>query len=353
MPSLFLPSLKDLLKLAGIDNISSIMLNDIKKSLNGTLPFSEKTFKNTIGGKHKPHKATREKIYQSMPYLNIDVMESILTNTLDMTHYRTEWVIAIEAFDHSASPDFFPYSRKKIAEIVKLERDLINKIIEKKVGLERIRYLLEHPFMHSFLDEREKEVFFNAIEFGPTEERVYGKLITKILLYCIALVDAEYGIEYTELYGKNFSVVKRLLPKMEGVNYINPIESLFRLWKHATKKTYAKMVEDITSERNCLDWRKGKKQASLQDIQKILKGIYPDHDEQNIADRSLLYIYALFLSNLFEDLHKKSKINGTDIFRWDRELVNWLTMNYEQLFERAYSEIEGLKSQGANAPWIH
>lgn len=348
MPSLlFLPSLQDLLKLAGIDNISSVMLNDIKKSLNGTLPFSEKTFKNFMGGKHKPHKATREKIYQTMPYLNIDVMESILTSTLDVNHYRTEWVMAIEAFDHSTSPDFFLYSRKKIAEIVELERDMINEVIEKQVGLERIRYVLEHPFIHSFLDEDEKLIFLKAIEFASIEVKIYGKLITKILLYCIALVDAEYGIEYTKLYGKNFSVVKRLLPKMEGVNYINPIESLFRLWKHATKKTYAKMVEDITSERNCLDWRKGKKQASLQDIRKILNGIYSDLDEENIADRSLLYIYALFLSNLFEDLHQKSKINGIDIFRWDWELVNWLTTNYEQLFERAYSEIEGLKSQSA------
>lgn len=346
MPSIFLPPPKDLLKLAGIDSISCVMLNDIKKSFQGTLPFSEKTFKNFMDGKHKPHKATREKIYQSMPYLNIDVMERILTNTLDVNHYRTEWVMAIESFTNSASPDFFPYSRKKIAEIVKLERDMINEITEKNIGIARIRYILEHPFIHSFLNEKEKEVFFNAIEFGSTEAEVYGKLITKILLYCIALVDAEYGIEYTELYGKNFSVVKQLLPKMEGVNYINPIESLFRLWKHATKKTYAKMVEDITSERNCLDWRKGNKQASLQDIRKILNGIYPDLDEENIADRSLLYIYALFLSNLFEDLNQKSKINGTDIFRWNRDLVDWLTTNYERLFERAYNDIEELKVQG-------
>lgn len=349
MPSIFLPSLKHLLTLAGIDSVASVMLNDLKKSLNGTLPFSEKTFKNFMGGKHKPQKSTRKKIYESLPYINADVMEAALTNSLDMNHYRTEWVMAIEAFNHSASPEFFPYSRKKIAEIVNLERDMINELTEKKVGLERMRYVLEHPLIHSFLDEDEKAFFLNATEFGSIETEIYGKFGIKILLYCIALVDAEYGIEYTELYGKNFSVAKLLLPKMEGVNYINPIESLFRHWRHTTKKTYTKMAKYLgenTDERTLRYWRKGEKQASLQDIRKILTGIYPDLDEEIIADRSLLYIYALFLSNLFEDLHQKSKIDGTDIFRWDRELVDWLTMNYERLFERAYSEIEELKNQG-------
>jgi hypothetical protein len=89
MPSIFLPSPKDLLKLAGIDSVSSVILNDIKKSLNGSLPFSEKTFKNFMGGKHKPQKATREKIYESLPYINADAMEAALTNSLNMNHYHT------------------------------------------------------------------------------------------------------------------------------------------------------------------------------------------------------------------------------------------------------------------------
>lgn len=350
MPSIFLPSLKHLLKLAGIESVSSMMLNDLKKSLNGTLPFSEKTFKIFMEGKHKPHKATREKIYALQPYISADVIEAALTNSLDMNHYRTEWVAIIEAIDQNTSPAFFSYSRNKIAEIVKLERDMINEIAEKKVGLERIRYVLGHPFIHSFLDESEKAFFLKATEFGSKETEVYGKLITKILLYSIALVDAEYGIEYTEMYGENFSVVKLLLPKMEDSNYINPIELLFRLWKHATNKTYVQMaqyVDENTSERTLRYWRKGEKRASLKDIRKILNGIYPDLDEEIISYRSLLYIYALFLSNLFEDLHQKSKINGIDVFRWDRELVDWLSTNYERLFERAYNEIEELKNQGA------
>lgn len=52
-----------------------------------------------------------------------------------MNHYHTGWMIALESFDQNASPDFFPYSRKKIAEIINLECDMINKVTKKQLVL--------------------------------------------------------------------------------------------------------------------------------------------------------------------------------------------------------------------------
>ncbi len=54
----------------------------------------------------------------------------------------------------------------------------------------------------------------------------------------------------------------------------------------------------------------------------------------------------LLLHNLFEET-LKSKIDGIDIFKLDRELVDWIKIHYDDYFESAYIEIEELIAKDA------
>lgn len=93
-------------------------------------------------------------------------------------------------------------------------------------------------------------------------------------------------------------------------------------------------------------WREGKKQASYNEIKNIFHTLEPEFDNIELSNATLSYYYALFLHNLFEET-LKSKIDGIDIFKLDRELVDWIKIHYDDYFESAYIEIEELIAKDA------
>lgn len=82
------------------------------------------------------------------------------------------------------------------------------------------------------------------------------------------------------------------------------------------------------------------KQASYNEIKNIFRTLEPELENIELNRATLLYYYAYFLHNIFEE-SLKGKIDGAVIFDSKHELVDWIKTHYDDYFEKAYVEIEG------------
>ncbi len=356
MANLFILPPKELLRLFGIESLSMLILNDIKKTLKIELPFSDKTFKHFMDGKHKPQRNTIDKVCKFIPHMNKERIEGFLFGNDNTKQYWTHWEIIIEDINQNNNIEIFPHFRNKFEFLVQLERKIIDELQKKTTENEKIKYLFNHPFLHSFLTTNEIKTLSESITLKEHEVTIFLKLNIKVLFYCIAYIDAEYGLDHTDIYGEKFSIVKILLPKLDNDKYINPIELLFRRWRKKSGKSYEHMSQFISVDTNNKDksdsqkrkfrfWRNGERKASFDEIKNILYGLNSEFDEYELNSGALLYSYAFFLFNLFNEL-LHARINATSIFERN-ELIEWLTINYKDFFDTAYDEIELLKAKGA------
>lgn len=277
--------------------------------------------------------------------------------TSEYSNYMTDW----ELFVHSPSYEYFPfpYFKKKFASLAIEEASLIKEMRNIGSEAERIHFLFNHPFTHYFLNKDEISIITAKNSFDTDKKIVIIKLSLKILLYCIAYIDAEYGISGKEDRGDRFSFIKKILPKFDQDKYINPIETFFRLLKDYYKTSYSEIAKSITVNTNNLDktasqirkfrfWRKAEKQASYDEIKNIFRVLEPEFDDIELNRATFVYYCTFFLHNLFEKT-LKSKIDGIDIFKLDCELVDWMKIHYDDYFESAYIEIEELIAKDAQS----
>lgn len=350
MANLFLLQLKSLANLFGIKSIPAVLYNALKTNLSDKLCLSDRTFRDLLNGKKIPTQKTWDKISFFMPYFDLGY-------TSEYSNYMTDWELLVCSPSYEDFP--FPYFKKKFAFLAMQEASLIKEM--RNIGSEagRIHFLFNHPFTHYFLNKDEISIITAKNSFDTDKKIVIIKLSLKMLLYCIAYIDAEWGISRKEDRGERFSFIKKILPKFDQDKYINPIEAFFRLLKKYYKTSYAKMAESISVNTNNTDktesqerkfrfWREGNKRASYDEIKNIFHTLEPEFDDIELNNATLSYYCALFLHNLFEET-LKSKIDGIDIFKLDRELVDWIKIHYDDYFESAYIEIEGLIAKDASS----
>lgn len=362
MANLFLLPPKSIVNLFGIKSISALLYKNIEKDALYKLPLSDRTFRDVFNGKKQPTNKTLDKVSSMIPFLDWD-------HTQEYSKYMTDW----EFFVHSPSYEYFPfpYFRKKFASLAIEEASLIKEIHNYDSESERIQFVFNHPFTHSYLSSDEISVITTGDDFGTDKKIVISKLSLKILLYCIAYIDAEYGLSRKEDRGDRFSFIKKILPKFDQDNYINPVKSFFRLLKDHYKTTYTEMAKSLDIDTNNSDkedqlnakkrkfrtWRENfhkkqkhqkLKQASFKEIKNMLRALEPELDDIELNRTTLLYYYALFLHNFFEE-SLKGKIDGMAIFHSRYELADWIKTLYDDYFEKAYIKIEGLIAKDAQS----
>lgn len=358
MANLFLLPLKSIADLFGIESIPALLYKNIEKDTPNKVPLSERTFRDVFNGKKQPTPQTLDKLSSMIPFLDWD-------HTHTFSNYMTGW----EFFVHSPSYEYFsfPYFKKKFTSLAIEEASLIKEMYNHTLEYEQMHFLFNHPFTHSFLNLDEISVITNDDDFCIDKKIILTKLSLKILLCCIAYIDAEYGISRKEDRGDRFSFIKKILPKFEQDDYINPVNSFFRLLKDHYKTTYTDMAKSISVDTNNPDeeeqlnakrrkfrtWRNiGKnqklKQASYNEIKSILSALEPELEELALFHATLLYYYAYFLHNIFEE-SLKGKIDGAAIFDSKHELVEWIKTHYNDYFEKVYVEIEELVSKDAQS----
>lgn len=350
MANLLLLPLKSLASLFGIESVSVVLYNVIKASLSDKLRLSDRTFRDLLNGKKTPSQKTRDKISFFIPSLELGCIS-------EYSNYMTDWELFVCSPSYEDFP--FPYFKKKFASLAMQEASLIKEMRNIGSEVERIHFLFNHLFTHYFLNKDEISIITAKNSFDTDKKIVIMKLRLKMLLYCIAYIDAEWGVSRKEYRGERFSFIKKILPKFDQDKYINPVESLFRLLKEYYKTSYAKMAKSIRVDTNNPDktesqerkfrfWRTVEKQASYDEIKNIFHTLEPEFDDTELNYATLSYYYALFLHNFFEET-LKSKIDGIDIFKLDRELVDWIKIHYDDYFESAYIEIEGLIAKDASS----
>ncbi|WP_298691785.1 hypothetical protein [uncultured Sulfuricurvum sp.] len=357
MANLFLFPLKSIADLFGIESIPALLYKNIEKDALDKLPLSERTFRNLLNGEKQPTPKTLDKLSSMIPFVDWD-------HTHEFSNYMTGWEFFVYSPSYEDLP--FPYFKKKFATLAIEEASIIKEVRNYASEDERMQFVFNHPFIHSFLTPNDISIITTGSDFNTNKKIVITKLHLNILLYCIAYIDAEYGISRKEDRGDRFSFIKKILPKFDQDNYINPIESFFKLLKDHYKTTYTEMAKSINVDTNNPDekeqlaskkrkfrtWRskesKKLKRASYDEIKNILRTLEPELDEIGLNYSALLYYYALFLHNLFQD-SLKSKIDDIDLFKSDRELVKWIKTLYDNYFEEAYVEIEELITKDAQS----
>ena len=361
MANLFLLPLKSIADLFGIESIPALLYKNIEKDSPDKLPLSERTFRDVFNGKKQPSEKTLNKLSTILPFYNLDQFKS-----LESSMYMTNWELFIQLPAYTDFPHF-PYFKNKFASLAMDQVSLIRETSSLSSETERIKYLFNHPFTHSFLNLDEISVIANGDDFDIDKKIILTRLSLKMILYCIAYIDAEYGISRREDRGNRFSFIKKILPKFEQDDYVNPVDSFFKLLKDHYKTTYAEMAKSISVDTNNPDekeqlnaklrkfrtWRNiGKnqklKQASYNEIKSILSALEPELEELALLHATLLYYYAYFLHNIFEE-SLKGKIDGATIFDSKHELVDWIKTHYDDYFEKTYAEIEGLIAKDAQS----
>lgn len=351
MANLFLLPSKSIADLFGIESIPALLYKIIENNTLDKLPLSERTFRDVFNGKKQPTPKTLDKLYSMTPSLDWD-------HSHEFSNYMTAW----EFFVHSPCYEYFPfpYFKKKFATFAIEEASIIKEARNYDSEFEGMRFVFEHPFIHSFLTHDEISIITTGNDFDTEKKIVITKSSLRILLYCIAYIDAEYGVSRKDDRGDRFSFIKKILPKFDQNSYINPIESFFRLLKVHYESTYTEMAKSLSVDTNNPNkndnleakkrkfrfWREGKKRASYDEIKNILHVLEPDLDDILLNRSTLLYYYSFFLHNLFKE-SLKSKIDGINLFKVDRELVEWIKIHYDDYFEKAYIEIEELIAKDA------
>lgn len=200
MANLFLLPLKSIADLFGIESIPALLYKSFEKKALDKLPLSERTLRDVFNGKKQPTHKTLDKL-------------SSMLASLDWghTHRHSNYMTAWEFFVHSPSYEYFPfpYFKKKFASLAIEEASLIRETSSLSSEAERIQYLFNHPFTHYFLNLDEISVITNGDDFETDKKIILTKLSLKMLLYCIAYIDAEYGISRREDRGDLFSFIKK------------------------------------------------------------------------------------------------------------------------------------------------
>lgn len=343
--------------LFGIDSIPALLYKNIEKDAPDKLPLSQRTFRDVLNGKKQPTPNTLNKLSSMIPFLDWN-------HTHEFSNYMTGWEFIVHSRDYEYLP--FPYFKKKFASLAIQEASIIKEARNYDSEFEQMQFVFNHPFIHSFLTPDEISIITTGSDFDTNKKIVITKLSLKMLLYCIAYIDAEYGISRKKDRGDRFSFIKKILPKFDKDDYINPVKSFFRLLKDHYKTTYTEMAKSLDIDTNNPDekeqlaakkrkfrtWRSKEtiklKQASYDEIKNILRTLEPELDEIGLNHSTLLYYYALFLHNLFDE-SLKNNIDRIELFKSDRELVEWLKIHYDNYFEKAYAEIEGLIAKDAQS----
>lgn len=352
MANLFLLPPKSIADLFGIDSIPALLYKNIEKDTLEKLPLSDRTFRDVLNGKKQLTSKTLDKLSAMMPFLDWD-------HTHEFSNYMTAW----EFFVHSPSYEHlpFPYFKKKFASFAIKEASIIKEACNYNSEFERMQFVFNHPFTHSFLTTDEISIITTGNDFNAEKKIILTKLSLRMLLYCIAYMDAEYGISRKEDQGIRFSFIKKILPKFDDKGFVNPINSFFKLLIDHYETTYTELAKSLSVDTNNLDkedqlnakkrkfrtWREGKKRASYDEVKNILRALEPELDDIELNRATLFYYYALLLHNLFEE-SLKCKIDGINLFQVDRrELVEWIKIHYDDYFEKAYIEIKELIAKDA------
>ncbi len=95
-------------------------------------------------------------------------------------------------------------------------------------------------------------------------------------------------------------------------------------------------------KRKLLSWRKGERTAKDQDIINLLKGIFQDVAAENWKIEILIiYHISIFFKEYVDYLLTiKNATGNLDLFKSDREVVEWLEKNYTTYYDQAYQDIE-------------
>lgn len=200
MANLFLLPLKSLVNLFGIKSVPAVLYNVIKANSSDKLPISDRTFRDLLNGKKHPTQKTWDKISFFMPSLE-------LRYTSEYSNFMTDWEFFVCSPSYEDFP--FPYFKKKFAFLAMQEASIIKEMRNIGSEAEKIYFLFNHPFIHYFLNKDEISIITAKNSFDTDKKIVIIKLSLKMLLYCIAYIDAEWGISRKEDRGERFSFIKK------------------------------------------------------------------------------------------------------------------------------------------------
>lgn len=351
--SFLLPPIEVILHLCKIKDPISFLY----KYSNSSLDI--KTYRNIFLKQKKTHKQTISKFYSE----NLGLKRNSYFKSFINGHLPKDinlWYDLIAPFiDDKDAQDFFPLSRSKILEILKVEDVLLKEDDNITTELEVKQLLVSNTFIQKFISGEERKTILDT----PLKDEggiILIKLMMKLFLYIMAQADAEFSYHNRALakdgiFPGEKSILKSILPKFENNKYIPSTEMLFRKWKNNSNTTsYTKMQKHIpvsgysiikleSQKRKFLGWRKGKKVAHDKDILVLLKGIFPQNDIENYKVE-ILFIYrvSIFLNGYIDYLlTTKSASEEFDLFKSDKEVVLWLEQVYSFYFNKVSHELEG------------
>lgn len=367
MADIFIPPLDEILKLFGIKSKThfiSKILNSMPDELYAKHDIKRdsliKSVQNYIKNQETPSNKITEKLKK--------IFSNKVSMHLDQSNfgfYWTEWEFIVKhVHEHQLiDKELFPCFQKKFTELVQNERILIEYSKQERLYIDP----KEFQFFLSILTNEELNILNDNTEDISRKMKIKRSMQIKTLLYCIALIDAEYILANQDIYQENSSVIKTYLPRFETKNnkpiYVTSMELFFRKLIEKNSKTF-KFIQDSldsngykenlsTAQRiKLLWWRKGQRFASIHKVEKIIAKMYPDANQYQHFIYALVYKYTVILHNLVESLTKNSffivakteDAKNPDIRR--KESVEWLTKTYDDFFEKAKEDIKVLKGQG-------
>jgi len=318
-----------------------------------------KTYRNIFLKQKKPHKRTISKFYsENLGLKRNSYFKSFINGQAPKDINLWYDLIAPFTYDKDAQ-DFFPLSRSKVSEILKVEDEMLKADNNITTELEFKQLLVSNTFIQKFLSGEERKTILDT----PLKDEggiILIKLMMKLFLCIMAQADAEFSYHNRALSKDGIflgekSLLKSILPKFENNKYIPSTEMLFRKWKNNSNTTsYTQMQKHIpvsgysiikleSQKRKFLGWRKGKKVAHDKDILVLLKGIFPQNDIEHYKVEVLfIYRVSIFLNAYIDYLLTiKSASEEFDLFKSDKEVVVWLEQVYSFYFNKASHELEG------------
>lgn len=322
-----------------------------------------KTYKSIFSNLNKTQEQTIDKFYNENPGLNANTWFKNLVKG-EISDDINLWSALIAPFeDDLEARDFFPISRNKIMDILKTEDEIYK--VGKNISSEKefAELLVSNSFIQKFLSpEITKKLLKPDIE-GQFSITLLD-ILMKSTLYIIAYIDAEFSYDKRERIkdGQSLgkvSIVKDLLPIFEDGKYIPSTAMLFRKWmKNSGKENYAEIYKHLlvsensynkadAQKRKFLSWRKGERIAKDKEIIKLLKSIFPEIDAENWkVEIIIIYRVSIFFKEFIDySLSIKGANGGLDLFKSDREAVEWLEKHYMIYYDQAYSEIEKISKK--------
>lgn len=363
MADIFIPPSDDILKLFGIKSKThfiSKILNSMPEEFYTKHDIKRdsliKSVQNYIKNQDTPSIKITEKLKK--------IFSNKVSMHLDQSNfgfYWTEWEFIIKhVHEHQLiDKELFPYFQKRFSELVQNERILIEYSKQERLHIDP----KEFQFFLSILTNEELNILDDNTEDISRKMKIKRSMQIKTLLYCIALIDAEYILANQDVYQENSSVIKTYLPRFETKNnkpiYVTSMELFFRKLIEKNSKTF-KFIQDSldsngykenisTAQRvKLLWWRKGQRFASIDKIEKIIANLYPNADAYELFIYAMVYKYTVLLHNLVESITKDSffivaKTGEVKSPYIRRESVEWLTKTYNDMFKKAKEDIKSMK----------